>query len=53
MKSEIQEYLEGLTIDDCRTIIKYGLRGSDAPEGVTVDDIFVMIGCLYIENFTK
>lgn len=36
---ELYEYLEKLTIDDIRVIIKYGLRNSDAPKEITVDDI--------------
>ena len=43
-----QEYLESLDKDDVLCIIKYGLRGSDAPEDVTVEDIYEVIGCLYI-----
>ena len=43
-----QEYLESLTKDDCLVIIKYGLRDSNAPEDVTVEDIWDIIGCLYI-----
>ena len=34
--------------DDLLCIIKYGLRGSNAPLGVTVDDIYECIGCQYI-----
>ena len=48
MKEEIQEYLESLDKDDLLCIIKYGLRGSNVPEGVTVDDIYECIGCQYI-----
>lgn len=43
-----EEYLESLDLDDCRCIIKYGLRESNAPLDVTVDDILNVIGCLYI-----
>ena len=43
-----QEYLDSLTKDDCLSIIKYGLRGSNAPTDVTVEDIWYVIGCLYI-----
>lgn len=43
MDKEVQDYLESLTIDDLYTIIKYGLRNSDAPEGVTVEDIYYLI----------
>lgn len=43
-----QEYLDSLDKDDCLYIIKYGLRGSNAPVDVTVDDIWHVIGCLYI-----
>ena len=47
-KEEIQEYLDSLDKDDLLYIIKYGLRGSNAPIGVTVDDIYECIGCEYI-----
>lgn len=43
-----QEYLESLDKNDCLAIIKYGLRESDAPVDVNVEDIFDIIGCLYI-----
>ena len=45
-----QEYLDKLDKDDLLCIIKYGLRGSDAPIDVTVDDIYTLIGCTYIEK---
>lgn len=46
-----QEYLEKLDKGDCLSIIKYGLRGDPvAPEDVTVEDIFEVIGCLYISG---
>lgn len=49
-----QEYLESLTKDNCLVIIKYGLRNENVPEDVTVDDIFTIIGCLYIgENYSN
>ena len=48
--SDVTEYLESLTKDDMLTIIKYGLRGSNAPLGVTVDDIYECIGCEYIHE---
>ena len=41
-----QEYLESLDKEDCLSIIKYGL--SDAPADVTVEDIWHVIGSLYI-----
>ena len=41
-------YEKSLTKDDLLCIIKYGLRGSNAPIGVTVDDIYECIGCEYI-----
>lgn len=41
-------YLESLDKNDCLVIIKYGLRGSNAPEDVTVEDIWDIIGSLYI-----
>ena len=47
-KEEIQEYLDSLDKDDLLCIIKYDLRGSNAPIGVTVDDIYECIGCNYI-----
>ena len=43
-----QEYLDSLEKDDILGILKYGLRGSNAPEDVTVEDIYDVIGCLYI-----
>ena len=49
-KEEIQEYLENLDKNDLLCIIKYGLRGSNAPLGVTVDDIYECIGCQYISE---
>lgn len=47
-KEEIQNYLDSLDKDDILSIIKYGLRGSNVPEGVTVEDIYEVIGCIYI-----
>lgn len=44
-REEVQRYLDNLTQDDVLVIIKYGLRGSDAPESVTVADIFYWIQC--------
>ncbi len=41
-------YLESLDKGALLSIIKYGLRGSDAPENVTVEDIYNCIGCQYI-----
>lgn len=49
MDSKVEEYLSSLDKDACLSIIKYGLRGSNAPSAVTVEDIFNVIGCLYIE----
>ena len=43
------KYLERLSKDDLLVIIKYGLRNSNAPEDVTVEDIFNIIGCKFIE----
>lgn len=40
-----QEYLELLTQDDLFVIIKYGLRESNAPSDVTVEDIYYVIQC--------
>lgn len=45
-----QEFLEKVTKDDLLSIIKYGLRGSNVPEEITVKDIYEMIGCFYIEG---
>lgn len=46
-----QEYLDSLTKDDCLSIIKYGLRGDTvAPTDVNVEDIYEVIGCLYISG---
>lgn len=47
---DVTEYLQSLTKDDLLCIIKYGLRGTDAPLGVTVDDIYECIGCEYIHE---
>jgi len=47
-KDEIEKYLESLDKGALLSIIKYGLRDSDAPEGVTVEDIYECIGCQYI-----
>lgn len=47
-KEEIRAWLEKLDKDALLSIIKYGLRGSDAPLGVTVDDVYEHIGCEYI-----
>ena len=47
---DVTEYLSSLTKDDLLCIIKYGLRGTDAPLGVTVDDIYECIGCEYIHD---
>ena len=49
-KKTVTEYLESLTKDDLLYIIKHGLRGSDAPENVTVEDIYECIGCEYIHE---
>lgn len=45
-----QEYLDSLDKQDLLVIIKYGLRSSDAPEDVTVEDIYNIIGCFYIND---
>lgn len=42
-----EEYLDSLSKDDCLYIIKYGLRNSDAPIDITVEDIWYVIDCLY------
>lgn len=50
-KKDRQEYLDSLTKDDCLSIIKYGLRGDErAPIDVTVDDIYHVIGSIYISE---
>lgn len=49
-KESVQKYLESLDKNDIFGIIKYGLRNSNAPEGVTVEDIYECIGCLYISG---
>ena len=46
-KDEVQDYLESLTYYDVLSIIKYGLRNSNAPEGVTVEDLCTRIAYLY------
>lgn len=46
---DVLEYLERLSKDDLLAIIKYGLRNSNAPVDVTVEDIFNLIGCKFIE----
>ena len=50
LNKEAQEYLDNLSKDDVLYIIKYGLRSSNAPENVTVEDIWNVIGCLYINE---
>ena len=45
-----QKYLDSLDKNTCLSIIKYGLRNSDAPSDVTVEDIWNIIGCLYIKD---
>ena len=45
-----QEYIESLDKQALLAIIKYGLVGSDAPSDVTVDDIYYLIGCLYVKE---
>lgn len=45
-----QEYLDSLEKTDIYGILKYGLRNSNAPEDVTVQDIYEVIGCLYIAD---
>ena len=42
---EVIEYLNNLTKDDLLTIIKYGLRSSNAPIEINVEDIYTVIGC--------
>ena len=49
-KQTVSEYLESLTKDAMLSIIKYGLRESNAPDEVTVDDIYECIGCEYIHE---
>ena len=45
---KVIEYLNSLTKDDLLYIIKCGLRGSNAPDEVTVEDIYECIGCEYV-----
>ena len=45
---ELIAYLDNLTEDDLLTIIKYGLRNSNAPADITVEDIFNKIGYCYL-----
>jgi len=45
-----QEYLDNLDKQDLLCIIKHGLRGSNAPEDVNVEDIYYLIGCFYIAD---
>lgn len=47
-KEDVEKYLESLDKGALLSIIKYGLRDSDAPVGVTVEDIYECIGCQYI-----
>lgn len=47
----VQEYLSKLDKNDLLSIIKYGLRGSNAPVEVDVEDIFDYIGCLYVGEY--
>jgi len=49
-KITVQEYLSSLTKDAMLSIIKYGLRGSNAPDEITVEDIYECIGCEYISE---
>ena len=49
MVNDAIKYLERLLKDDLLIIIKYGLKNSNAPEYVTVEDIFNLIGCKFIE----
>ena len=49
MVNDTIKYLERLSKNDLLVIIKYGLRNSNAPEDVTVEDIFNIIGCKFIE----
>lgn len=49
MVNDAIKYLERLSKDDLLIIIKYGLKNSNAPEDVTVEDIFNLIGCKFIE----
>jgi len=48
-KEEIAEILGKLTKADLLSIIKYGLRNSNLPAEITVEDIFTLIGCMYSE----
>ena len=45
MEMDKQVYLENLDKDDLYSILKYGLRNSNAPSDVTVEDIYYVIQC--------
>ena len=45
MEMDKQVYLESLDKDDLYSILKYGLRNSNAPSDVTVEDIYYLIQC--------
>ena len=47
---EVQKYLESLDKGALLSIIKYGLRESNAPADVNVEDIYEAIGCSYISE---
>lgn len=49
-KIDAQEYLSSLTKDAMLSIIKYGIRGSNVPDEITVEDIYECIGCEYISE---
>lgn len=50
MKDTSLKYLESLTKEKILSIIKYGLRNSSAPEDITVEDIYEVIGCMYMAD---
>lgn len=56
MKKESQQWLDSLDKQDLLAIIKYGLRSAEVQDGVcvpsdvTVEDIYIVIGCNYIKE---
>lgn len=45
--NEKESYLDNLTRDDLLTIIKYGLKNSNVPPNINVEDIFSQIAYVY------
>lgn len=50
MKKESQMFLDSLDKQQLLAIIKYGLRNSNCPSDITVEDIYTAIGCNYIQE---